>query len=54
MTEPPAPVPALPAPPEPEERLLWQAPRLIRFGRVEEVTQGISYRPLDGISNLTP
>lgn len=56
MTQPPLqPVPPPPSDSqEPPDRLLWQAPSLTRFGRIEEVTQGISYLPLDGLFNLTP
>lgn len=56
MSQPPIhPVPQPPSDtPEPEPRLLWEAPSLTRFGRVEEITQGISYLPLDGLFNLTP
>lgn len=46
-----------PSPVDPSEaprRLLWSAPRLARFGSVSDMTQGISYTPTDGISNLTP
>lgn len=53
MTQPPEPQAPNPTE-EPEPRLLWQAPRLTRFGNVSDATQGLSYRPLDGISNLTP
>lgn len=55
MTQPsfePAPQSSMPSQ-EPEDRLLWEAPRLTRFGTVGELTQGISYRLGDGISNLT-
>lgn len=44
----------LPLPVDPPARLLWTAPRLTPFGAVTEITQGISYLPTDGISNLTP
>lgn len=46
--------PTHPSETEDTPRLLWQAPRLQRFGSVEEVTQGISYLPTDGLFNLTP
>lgn len=32
----------------------WHRPELLRFGAVKRDTAGISYRPLDGISNLSP
>lgn len=31
----------------------WVAPQLREFGHLFTITKGISYRPLDGISNLT-
>lgn len=31
----------------------WETPKLTEFGVVSELTQHISYNPLDGISNLT-
>jgi len=31
----------------------WLRPELTHYGEVEQMTQGISYRPTDGISNLT-
>lgn len=36
-----------------ETKQVWHAPQLISYGEVVEMTQGISYNPLDGISNLT-
>lgn len=39
---------------ESTERLPWSAPTLTDLGAVSEVTQGISYNPGDGLSNLTP
>jgi hypothetical protein len=32
----------------------WVAPELREFGHLSFVVKGISYNPLDGISNLTP
>ena len=32
----------------------WVSPRLKEFGSLSFVVKGISYNPLDGISNLTP
>ena len=40
--------------PSTDERLPWSSPTLTDLGAVREVTKGISYTPLDGISNLTP
>lgn len=31
----------------------WHRPELQRFGAVNRATAGISYRPMDGISNLS-
>jgi len=35
-------------------RRKWVAPELKSFGNLSFVVKGISYNPLDGISNLTP
>jgi hypothetical protein len=32
----------------------WVSPKLKEFGSLSFVVKGISYNPLDGISNLTP
>jgi len=32
----------------------WLSPQLKEFGNLSFVVKGISYNPLDGISNLTP
>jgi len=39
---------------ERSERLPWSSPTLTDLGAVSEVTQGLSYTPGDGLSNLTP
>jgi hypothetical protein len=39
--------------PESSERLPWSSPTLTDLGAVSEVTQGISYNPGDGLSNLS-
>ena len=38
---------------ERSERLPWSSPTLTDLGAVSEVTQGISYNPGDGLSNLS-
>jgi hypothetical protein len=35
------------------EKKEWVSPELREFGSLSFVVKGISYRPLDGISNLT-
>jgi hypothetical protein len=35
------------------ERLPWSSPTLSDLGAVSEVTEGISYNPGDGLSNLS-
>jgi hypothetical protein len=37
-----------------QRKKLWVAPELREFGHLSFVVKGISYNPLDGISNLTP
>ena len=37
-----------------QRKKLWIAPELREFGHLSFVVKGISYNPLDGISNLTP
>jgi hypothetical protein len=39
--------------PESSERLPWSSPTLTDLGAVSEVTEGISYQPGDGLSNLS-
>jgi hypothetical protein len=39
--------------PDSSERLPWSSPTLTDLGAVSEVTQGISYNPGDGLSNLS-
>ena len=39
--------------PESHERLPWSSPTLTDLGTVSEVTEGISYNPGDGLSNLS-
>ena len=44
------------APPEPASKLTkrpWEPPTLKTYGSLSDVTQGISFRPLDGITNLS-
>ncbi len=41
------------ATPASEPKRAWHPPQLVSYGEVAEMTQGISYQPLDGISNLT-
>ena len=38
---------------EKNERLPWSSPTLTDLGAVSEVTEGISYNPGDGLSNLS-
>jgi hypothetical protein len=38
---------------QPARKAAWQAPEIIWYAPVSSQTQGISYRPGDGISNLS-
>ena len=44
------------AAPQPESKLTkrqWEPPTLKPYGSLSDVTRGISFRPLDGINNLS-
>ena len=37
----------------PQVKQPWLSPELTHYGEVEQMTQGIAFRPSDGIANLT-
>ena len=40
--------------PETANKQRWVSPQLKEFGNLSFVVKGISYNPLDGLTNLTP